>query len=162
MTGQEIYDKTCQLATRFAKYRQDHQKIRHFAETLKSMDDFDVFAGLMPFFEESGYDGEGAWRQEVAGRLLAYRMPAPQKNLVEIIRASAPHYNLSIEQFPWYLALAFGREEFRDKVSSLLCEELMERERKTLDVFLFWTSLGEEQIRAELSHENDSLPGRDG
>ncbi len=155
MTGQEIHTKTCQLATRYAKHWQDQQKVRHFASTLTAVDDSQVFAGLMPFFEESGYDGEGFWRQEVAGRLLAYRMPTPQKNLVDIIRSSAPHYNLSIEQFPWYLALAFGREEFRDQVTALLdTGSLPERDRKSLDTYLYWTGISEETIREELAPHN--------
>ena len=71
---------------------------------------------------------------------------------MEIIRASAPHYNLSIEQFPWYLALAFGREEFRDQVASLLAsEDLQERDRKSLDTYLYWTSITEDAIREELA-----------
>ena len=155
MTDQEIHAKTCQLANRYGKHWQDQQKVRNFATTLTREDDSDVFAGLMPFFEESGYDGEGYWRQEVAGRLFAYRMPTPQKDLEEIIRISAPHYNLSIEQFPWYLALAFGRDDFRDQVTTFLDSRgLPERDSKTLETYLYWTGISDEKIREALAPPN--------
>ena len=82
-------------------------------------------------------------------------MPVPQKDLDEIVRLSAPHYNLSIEQFPWYLALAFGRDDFRGQVTSILDSgSLQERGRKTLDTYLYWTSISEEKIREELAPLN--------
>ena len=152
MTGQEIHAKTCHLASRYAVNPLDQQKVRHFASTLVGEDDYELFSGLIQFFEESGYEGEGFWRQEVAGCILAYCRPHPQMDLRQIIRNSAPHYNLSVEQFPWYLALVFGRDEFRREVSSLIQnEELSERDRKTLDTYLYWTSISERQIHEELA-----------
>lgn len=125
------------VAKRYESDIANLQSLRQFAGSLEDCEDQEVFHGLIRAFEECGYLGKGFWRQEVAGRMLVSRRPKPDMPIDELLVRTAPNYNLSVEQLPWYLALAYGRDVFRAAVKERLqAADLPEREQKSLDCYL--------------------------
>ena len=151
MKTNEIQKKLADVALRYQSDILNLQPLEQFANSLQRADDVEVFHGLLTAFKESGYDGDGYFRQEVAGKMFVDRRPIPDMKIEDILAITAPNYNLSVEQLPWYLALAFGRDRFRDAVGSRLADSnLTDREQKSLDTYLYWTGISEEQILAEV------------
>ena len=70
--------------------------------------------------------------QELAGRLLAELAPAAE--------ASLARYELSVEQFPLYLAFVFGRECVLSALAHLESEPLSQVEHRSLKTLRFWLS----------------------
>ena len=150
MKRDAIRDKLDDVADNF--HFQRLQPLLHFEVSLIGCDEKEVFHGLVGAFEESGYEGGGFYRQEVAGRMLLACLPKPDAKLADLLANSAPNFNLSVEQFPFYMALSFGRDTFRNTVRELSEEsEYSEQEKKSFDSYLYWTSLSEAKMLEEVS-----------
>jgi hypothetical protein len=57
--------------------------------------------------------------QELAGQLLVALVPECRRSLDEILLATAPCWNVSVEQLPFYLREVFGRERVLQAARSL-------------------------------------------
>ena len=138
-----------------AKHREVHfrdiQKIRHYRRNLKAVDDAVVYDGLIRVFRETGLNQTGFNRQEIAGTLLALRRPNPQEELQDIISNCIDYWDVSIEQFPWYLCLVFGREKFISVVHEMMSHmDPKSMTHKHLDTFLYWTRMSDDRIIEKL------------
>ena len=146
------------VAERFQENVLNLQPLHHFEQALLKSHEKEVFHGLIAAFKESGYESNGYFRQEVAGRMLLVCFPQPDMELSEILTISASNYNFSVEQFPFYLALTFGRDFFRSIVKDCLERpEFSDKEKKSLETYLYWTRLTEEKIREEVEHNRNAI-----
>ena len=97
--------------------------------------DADRFRTLLHVFTESNHYGH----QQTAGKLLVDNIPQCDDSLVEILVSTAPTWNLSVEELPFYLADIFGAQAVVD-CAIMLSEKYEENtiERKALETVVWW------------------------
>ena len=93
------------------------------------------FHTLLRVFTESNHYGD----QQVAGRLLVENMPKCDESLAEILKSTAPTWNLSVEELPSYLSDNFGAQTVIE-CAIMLAEKHDEDtyERKALETIAWW------------------------
>ena len=156
MTRDEIILRVTELSRRREVHWKDDQKLHHFAAKIQDVSDDVVFDALISFFHSLPASNHKFNEQECAGTLLALRRPSPETELDRIICETLGYWDVSVEQLPWYLALVFGREKFREAVRRLQRDEhLSKREAGALDTFLYWTVVSEARMVEELQLNQD-------
>ena len=93
------------------------------------------FHTLLRVFTESNHYGD----QQVAGRLLVENKPNCDESLAEILKSTAPTWNLSVEELPFYLSDNFGAQTVID-CAIMLAEKHYEDtdQRKALETIAWW------------------------
>lgn len=125
------------------------QSLRHLMLKLKKEDSGKVLDALLGIFFDSRDNCFSA--QAAAGGLLWKLKPAYTRNLQEDIRRSLQHWNVSVEELPWYFAEVVGIEKMREEVKLVLTETLDEISQKSAEAYLYWLSVGKpEDFRANL------------
>lgn len=97
----------------------------------------DVFEGL---FAILCMDCENRFeRHQLAGKLLYAIRPRLYIKLVERIRPTLRSWNVSIEEWPWYLVDLCGSDRVLEAATELASQPLSDDERNRLDVFVWWS-----------------------
>jgi hypothetical protein len=95
-----------------------------------------------PFADDSVGDERGD-AQEYAGRLLLRLKPKPPYDAKQTTRLLLSHWDVSVEQVPWYLVAVFGEGTLKD------CLAELEREAKisarVAETVRFWLRVPPEQ-----------------
>ena len=82
--------------------------------------------------QENAYD-----RQQLAGVILFEICPECPLELDGCVYGSAQHWNLSVEELPWYWCKIFGHETVKSFLDELIAVS-DERLSKSIKTMLFW------------------------
>jgi hypothetical protein len=109
---------------------------------LEHADRLELFWGLYGVFTAKCHEPRRYPSQALAGSLLLrFRPPCPLP-AYEAVRNVLLGWEVSVEELPWYLALACGEDAVWNAISQLDAEPLGERERLVLHTFRFWVLPG--------------------
>ncbi len=98
----------------------------------------EVFFGLFSFFYDASLQENQFQRQQLAGTILYSVLPKSPLELDASVYAAAKHWDLSVEELPWYWCKLFGKTvviEFLDELIDSCADADLERSIKTM---LFW------------------------
>ena len=109
----------------------------------REVNDADVFSVVFSHAIESQAIGSAVYD---AARLLYQSNMKCQLTCIDAILAAIPHWDISIEEFPWYLRNQFGKSGVMDAISKLRDQFDTEYERKILDTFEYWNGLSDSGI----------------
>lgn len=136
MKAAEITALVTERASRFGWH--NPQQFSQLRLRLGKAPPVEVAGGLLQIFTHGLAAPEGSGGQELAGRLLVALRPEADFNLQLVLRSALPRYELSVEQFPEYLCLRFGKEPVLAALSTLEAEPLSSQEGRALDTLRFW------------------------
>jgi hypothetical protein len=108
-----------------------------FASILERSDPVEMFWGLYSAFTAPRTETRHS-RQELAGSLLLRLRPPCPLSPYEVIRNALTGWEVSVEELPWYLAIACGEDAVWEALQTLDAEPLDERERNALHTFRYW------------------------
>lgn len=114
------------------------QQLKYLIARLRPVAEPTVAHGLLRVFMDGAAPPESSAAQELAGQLLAELRPKTDIGLKEILAPALSRYELSVEQFPHYLASLLGREYLLAELDRLELSTLSERERRALQTMRFW------------------------
>ncbi len=114
------------------------QQLEQIASRIGKAEEAEVQQGLLKVFTHGEPAPLGSAAQEVAGRLLAELKPKGPLELKSLLRAALPRYELSVEQFPQYLAALCGSSAMLSAFQDIEHELLSEAERRALQTMKFW------------------------
>jgi hypothetical protein len=98
----------------------------------------EVFWGLYPSFTAQPIESRRYPQQALAGSLLLRLRPPCPLPACEAIRNILGGWEVSVEELPWYLALACGEDEVWRAMTQLEAEPLDDRKRLALHTFRYW------------------------
>ena len=105
------------------RYKDDQLSLG-FAESQEE----EIFEALIKVFEMKGFH-----EQEYAGSLLKRYKPRGNEGLKNTIMRVLENYNLSVEEFPHYLSLLYGREIVVGVLEDILKNEnITEKEKQSV------------------------------
>jgi hypothetical protein len=106
-------------------------------ERLRRTDGSEIFHALFPIAAEAQ---EHAPAYDAACLLFDVKptCPIPCK---DAIRAMLPHWDISIQELPWYLAGYFGEGAIRQALKELRGDLLSQQERVRLDTVRYWVEI---------------------
>ena len=109
---------------------------------------------LCPFIEDCSTNQLTAFVcQQSAGELLLDMMPSCDVPLRQTIRCSLPLWNLSVEEWPFYLCRCFGIETVSETISDIAnTSELCDEERRATDTLLYWLRAKPDKILGTAIH----------
>jgi hypothetical protein len=136
MNGLEIATLVTESARRFGE--RNPQQRQQLADRLSKLDARDVMSGLLRVFGEGQPPPLGSAAQELAGVLLVDLVPKGSIDLEPLLRSSLSRYEMSVEQFPHYLAMVCGVEAVSEALTQIEAENLSEAERRALLTLRFW------------------------
>jgi hypothetical protein len=134
-----------QIIAAMAEAILDHQWPQ-LCDRLRKMDGGEVFHALFPI----AADAQGHGPAYDAACLLFAVEPACPIPCKEAIRALLSHWDISIEEVPWYLAGRFGEEAIRRAITELRAESLGRTERIALDTVWYWAEIYFTQTQGEI------------
>ena len=123
-------------ASRFGD--RNSQQLEQIASRIGKAAEVEILQGLLKVFTHGEPAPIGSAAQEVAGRLLAELKPTGPLDLKPLLRAALPRYELSVEQFPQYLAALCGSSAMFSAFQEFEHELLSEAERRALQTMKFW------------------------
>jgi hypothetical protein len=136
MNRDAVTQLVCEIASRFGD--SNPQQLRQLQERLAKVSPAEAAVGLLQVFTRGEPAPRGSQTQELAGRLLATLEPIAPQDLKATIRAALPRYELSVEQFPQYLAKACGVQSVLATLSEFELEPLPPVEARALATMKFW------------------------
>ena len=114
------------------------QQLEQVASRISKAEEPEVLQGLLKVFTHGEPAPLGSAAQELAGRLLVALEPKGPLELKSLLRTALPRYELSVEQFPHYLAASCGSSAILFALQELARELLSEPERRALQTMKFW------------------------
>ena len=132
--SQHIFEKVSVSADRFGFHNKQQLKQLNFV--LAKCDPQNVYDGLIQFFLEKHYNNSD--RQELAGKLLYSVSPDAHFDFKQTIKASLIHWDVSVEEFPYYFVEKLGLQNvctLLDEINSL---KLSKDEFIALDTIQYW------------------------
>ena len=114
------------------------QQLEQIVSRIGKAEEVEILQGLLKVFTHGEPAPLGSAAQEVAGRLLAELKPKGSLELKSLLRAALPRYELSVEQFPQYLAVLCGSSAMLSAFQEIEHEPLSEAERRALQTMKFW------------------------
>lgn len=114
------------------------QQFDQLAMRLAKADATEAVHGLLQVFITGEPAPQSSPAQELAGRLLATLEPVELKDVKSTLRASLSRYELSVEQFPQYLAKACGADAVYSALCELESEPLSQTEARAVETMKFW------------------------
>lgn len=136
MSAKEITTLVAERASRFGD--RNPQQFEQLLARLKKAPEVEVAKGLIRVFTDGQPPPAGSASQELAGALLASLLPNAELDLMSVLRASLPRYELSVEQLPQYLSHKFGQSEVLAALEMIEQEALPESEQRALETMRFW------------------------
>ncbi len=92
------------------KHSCSRQRWGQLSLALRKREDALVYDALVCFLEQQA--GNNIEAQQFVGSLLLHLRPEPSGDLRPILNQVLVGWNRSVEEVPWYLALAFGEDAF--------------------------------------------------
>jgi hypothetical protein len=123
-------------ATRFGD--RNPQQLEQLSERLGKLNQEEVLHGILQVFSQGEAPPEGSRAQELAGALLARLRPQADFDLDSLLRQAIPRYELSVEEFPQYLAEVCGTATFLAALERIEQEDLPPIHRRALKTMRFW------------------------
>lgn len=114
------------------------QQFQLLSSRLRKLNTVEVLHGLISVFTHGQPAPQGSAAQELAGQLLIELKPGTPTGLEEILRLALPRYELSVEQFPQYLAATCGSSEVLQVLESIKCEAPPAPVERALETMKFW------------------------
>jgi uncharacterized protein (DUF1499 family) len=136
MNRDDITILVTESASRFGD--RNRQQLEQIASRIGKAEEEEVLQGLLKVFTHGEPAPLGSAAQEVAGRLLKELKPKGALELRSILRAALPRYELSVEQFPQYLAALCGSSAMHSAFQEIEIELQSEAERSALQTMKFW------------------------
>lgn len=137
MNQEEIYCLVVDTAEH--KGSIDGQMLRNLKRQLEVQSPAELFNGLYRVFLSQ--EGDYFNRQQLAGKMLFKIRPRVYFDLVKVIKDSLDTYNLSVEEWPFYLRDLCGLGRVKGAISQIEVMPLTEKEKASLDTFKFWLGL---------------------
>lgn len=119
------------------------QQVDFLYSRLKKLDQNEVFHGLIMIFTHGENSSRNFAAQEIAGKLLTKLQIKGDIDLYKTLTCSLCRYELSVEEFPCYLAGLFGLEKVRTVLNEIAKTKLTETELRALNTMRFWLKLPE-------------------
>ncbi|WP_227816876.1 hypothetical protein [Nitrogeniibacter aestuarii] len=132
--SEEICNSIVESAERYGP--NNPQRLKQLSFVLAKCNPEEVFKGLYSVFllsEPNNYDS-----QQLAGVLLFKISPSAEFELEEVLRMSLNTYNLSVEEWPWYLARRFGQERVLNVLERVLQTEKGSTARRSAETMARW------------------------
>jgi len=123
-------------ATRFGD--RNPQQVQQLSSRLRKADPAEVLRGLISVFTHGQPAPQGSAAQELAGQLLVELKPGTPAGLEQILRLALPRYELSVEQFPRYLASTCGSSAVLQVLENISCEAPAAPVQRALETMRFW------------------------
>lgn len=136
MKANEITALVVESASRFGD--RNPQQVKYLTSRFRDVEETAVAHGLLRVFTEGAGPPEGSAAQELAGQLLEALCPKSSLELSEILSAALSRYELSVEQFPLYLALTFGKWQMLAELDRLENAMQLEAEYRAIQTMKFW------------------------
>ncbi len=114
----------------------NRQRLKQLSVVLANRDPEEVFKGLYSVFLLS--DPNNYESQQLAGVLLFKISPTAAFELEDVLRMSLNTYNLSVEEWPWYLVRRFGQERVLNVLERLLQTEKGATARRSAETMARW------------------------
>jgi hypothetical protein len=133
-------------ATRFGD--RNPQQLQQLSSRLRKADPAEVLHGLISVFTHGQPAPQGSAAQELAGQLLVELKLGPPAGLEQILRSALPRCELSVEQFPRYLAATCGSSAVLQALENISRETPAEPVQRAFETMKFWlrsASSGEAQ-----------------
>ena len=111
MDRQAIIEKIKSSADRYGSSNKQQKK--QLFSWLKNASERELFFGLFSFFCDPGLQDNQYERQQLAGTILFSMKPDCPLKLDGAIYATPTHWDLSVEELPWYLCEKFGKKKFK-------------------------------------------------
>ncbi|RYD23000.1 MAG: hypothetical protein EOP88_05900 [Verrucomicrobiaceae bacterium] len=112
------------------------QAVRHFIVKIRDLDKDSILEGLLATFEH-----RSCTAHEIACAVLWCLEVPFTRNLVVTLKQLLPNWDLSVEELPFYLAAACGKENLEEALDQIRetvedCSPVAEK----LDTFHWWLS----------------------
>jgi len=135
----KITERVCWAADNFGSTNPQQQQF--LLHVCSNSSQSEVFAGLFAFFSRPELQVNQYERQALAGKVLYKVLPFPALELEDSVYSIAPHWNLSVEELPWYWCKAYGQLEvircLQDINRSCREPEL----KRALETLLYWSKM---------------------
>lgn len=115
------------------------RELEDLATVLRTAQPLELFWGLyQSFTAQPPGESRRYPQQALAGSLLLRLRPPCPLAADEAVRNILGSWEVSVEEFPWYLALACGEDAIWNAIVQLEAEPLDDRRRLALHTFRFW------------------------
>ncbi len=124
------------------------QQLQQLIEQLSQLDQEEVLHGLLQVFSHGEAAPGGSSAQELAGAVLAHVQPRGDIDLDLLLLQALPRYELSVGEFPQYLAAVCGASQFLAALERIEHDGNTPGNLRALQTMRFWVRnnapLGEE------------------
>jgi len=138
MDRELIVEKIKNSADRYGA--SNKQQIKQLLLLFKKASDRELFFGLFSFFYDPKLQENVFERQQLAGTVLYEIKPKCPLNLDGAILATPAYWDLSVEEFPWYLCEQFGQKNVQDFLDEFSVDVSDEKIKRGLKTMLFWAN----------------------
>jgi|SRR6185312_846004 len=114
------------------------RELGDLAHVLGTAEPLELFWGLYQSFTAQPVESHRYQQQALAGSLLLRLRPSCPLPAREAIRNVLGGWEVSVEELPWYLALACGEDAVWNAMAELEAEPLDDRKRLVLHTFRYW------------------------
>ncbi|TLU59457.1 hypothetical protein FE810_16945 [Thalassotalea litorea] len=135
MDRKEITKAVVEYADEFGPTNRPERKA--VEKLLRNVKHSELFEGLFTLFLLE--DGPNTYtRQQNAGVILYKLKPKVYIDLKQRIRLSLKTWNVSVEEWPFYLVEKCGKDRVLEVLDELAKERLSDRERSGMETFSYW------------------------
>jgi hypothetical protein len=135
------------------------RELGDLAQVLGSAEPPELFWGLYQTFTAQPLGSRRYQQQALAGSLLLRLRPPCPLPACEAIRNVLGAWEVSVEELPWYLALACGEDAVWLAMSELEAEPLDDGRRLVLHTFRYWLLPGWQNNPLAQSRLASACPG---
>lgn len=132
---QDIIEMVRHSADRYGS--SNPQQLKYLTNSVGKLSEREIFFGLFSFFYDP--DLQGFYdRQQLAGTLLYKIRPSCPLALDGAIYAMPAHWDLSIEEVPWYFCSVFSKDIMQKFLEELIPDVEDGGVKKSFETLLFW------------------------
>ncbi|HEV7509945.1 MAG TPA: hypothetical protein VGS07_34050 [Thermoanaerobaculia bacterium] len=117
------------------------RELEDLVHVLRTAEPLELFWGLYKNFTTQPVETRRYQQQALAGGILLRLRPPCPLPAGEALRSVLGGWEVSVEELPWYLALACGEDAVWTAVTQLDAEPLDDRKRLALHTFRYWLLL---------------------
>ena len=114
------------------------QQQKELVFSCKKAKEREVFFGLFSFFYDASLQNNQYERQQLAGTILFAIQPSSPLALDASVYAAAKHWDLSVEELPWYWCKVFGKTSVMNLLIELIPACVENELRTSVKTMLFW------------------------